>query len=214
VRVLPAAALALALLLGALPSHAQQPAAAQPSASPAPPTWSGSISAGISFTSGNRSTSNFNASFDLARDPKKRNIFKADSLYLRGKSESNVTGDQFRFGLYDEYRYDARFFVFGQARYLYDRFKDIDYLVAPSTGMGYKIYDTPASSLGIAAGLGGVWERDRGRGASASGSLTLDQKLSQKISSNASIAQSLPRCGRPTGFATPSTRSAPRSPRR
>jgi len=187
----PRAALVVTLLMSASTLFAQVAAQPSPAPAPKPQPWSGSVSAGISFTSGNRSTSNFNASFDLVRDPKTRNIFKLDSLYLRGKSENNVTGDQLRFGLYDEYRYNTRFFVFGQTRYLYDRFKDIDYLVAPSTGMGYKVYDAPGSSLGFAVGLGGVWERDHGRGTSGSGSLTVDQKLTQKISSNATVAQSL-----------------------
>jgi putative salt-induced outer membrane protein len=190
-RTLVLAALAALLAAGAA---AAQPA---PDQSPPPPpaapvkAWSGSVSAGLSLTAGNKNTSNFNVSFDLTRDPKVRNVFKSDMLYLRGKSERNVTGDQLRFGLYDEYRFNTRFFVFGQARYLSDRFKDIDYLVAPATGMGYKVVDKPESSLGLAAGLGGVWEKDRGRGVTAGGSLTVDQKLMYKISTGATLGQSL-----------------------
>ena len=72
-----------------------------------------------------------------------------------------------------------------------DRFKDIDYLVAPATGMGYKVIDKTNSSLGLAAGLGGVWERDHGRPATAGGSLTVDQKLLHRISTSATFGQSV-----------------------
>lgn len=194
---------ALAALLAAAPTAAQ-PAPEQPSGAPAAAAvkpWSGSVSAGLSLTAGNKNTSNFNVSFDVSRDPKTRNVFKADMLYLRGKSERNITGDQLRFGLYDEHRFNTRFFVFGQARYLSDRFKDIDYLVAPATGMGYKVVETTDSSLGLAAGLGGVWEKDRGHPVAAGGSLTVDQKLVHKISPSATFGQSLSALWKTTNFA-------------
>lgn len=184
------------------PGSAQQPPA-QPPAPPPPPkprALSGSLSAGISVTAGNRNTSNFNASFDLVHDPKTRNVFKTDALYLRGKSEKNVTGDQLRFGFYDEYRFNTRFFVFGQGRYLRDRFKEIDYLVAPATGMGYKVLDTRDASIGFAAGLGGVFEKDRGKPTAASGSLNIDQKLSYKFSQTATFTQAIAAIWKTTDF--------------
>lgn len=149
------------------------------------------MSAGVSVTSGNKNTSNFNVSADVVHDPKQRNVFKWDMLYLRGKSERNVTGDQLRVNLYDEHRFNTRLFVFGQGRYLRDRFKDVDYLVAPSAGMGCKVYQTKASSIDFAAGLGGVVEKDRGETVSSSGSLTIDQKVSHRLSSIATLTQSI-----------------------
>jgi putative salt-induced outer membrane protein YdiY len=183
------------------PNAAAQAAAAPVPAKPPVKAWSGSVSAGISLTAGNKDTSNFNASFDVVRDPKNGNVFKSDALYLLGRSERNVTGDQLRFGMYDEHRFNSHFFAFAQVRYLRDRFKEIDYLVAPATGMGYKIYESPNSSLGLAAGLGGVWEKDKGRRTPPSGSLNVDQKLTHKLSTNATITQAIAALWKTTNFA-------------
>ncbi|HSK10858.1 MAG TPA: DUF481 domain-containing protein [Vicinamibacterales bacterium] len=167
---------------------------APPPAAPVPPpvkAWNGSLSAGLSITSGNRNTSNFNVAFDVVRDRKGANVFKADGLYLRGKSEKNVTGDQLRVSARDEVTFKGRGFLFGQARYLRDRFKGIDFMLAPSTGIGYDLFDTNGSSLGVMGGIGGVWEEDRERGLRSSGSITFDQKLVYKVSTSARITESI-----------------------
>jgi putative salt-induced outer membrane protein YdiY len=193
----PTTLCAVALLGSILVVQGQAPAA-PPHATPAAPApakpvkvWNGSLSAGLSITSGNRNTSNFNVAFDLVHDPKKTNVFKADGLYLRGKSEANLTGDQLRVNLRDEVTFNGRGFLFGQARYLRDRFKEIDYLVAPSAGVGYKLFQDNGSSLGVSGGIGGVWEKDRQKGLNRSGSITLDEKLTYKMSPNATVTQSL-----------------------
>ncbi len=152
--------------------------------------WNGSLSAGLSLTVGNRDTSNFNVAFDLSHDKKRGNVFKADGLYLRGKSEANLTGDQLRLNLRDEITFKGRGFLFGQARYLRDRFKGIDYMIAPAAGIGYKLVQSNGSSVGLSGGVGGVWERDRNAGLSNSVSVTFDQKMSLQVTSNATVTQS------------------------
>jgi putative salt-induced outer membrane protein YdiY len=171
------------------------PQSPPPVAAPEPPArpvkaWNGSLSAGLSLTRGNRDTSNFTVAFDVAHDRKRGNVFKADGLYLRGKSEANLTGDQLRLSLRDEVTFKGRGFLFGQARYLRDRFKGIDYVVAPAAGIGYKVLQDNGASLGLSGGVGGVWERDQQGGLSNSVSMTFDEKLSYQVSSNASLTQS------------------------
>lgn len=182
----------VSLGLSPTPAIAQVPTTApKPAETPKPKPWSGSVSAGLSITSGNRNTQNFNVSFETVRDTKARNVLKIDGLYLRGKSESNVTGDQLRLGGRDQYTFDTRGFVFAQARYMRDRFKRIDYLIAPAAGVGLKLVNKPNSAIDIAAGIGGVWEQNSGNRLPASGSITLDEKLSHKLSNTATITQSL-----------------------
>jgi len=184
----PTTLCAVALLGSLLTAQAPAPTAQAP-AKPVK-TWNGSLSAGLSLTVGNRDTSNFNVAFDLVNDRKRGNVFKADGLYLRGKSEANLTGDQLRLNLRDEVTFKGRGFLFGQARYLRDRFKRIDYVVAPAVGVGYKVIQDNGTSLGVSGGVGGVWERDRAAGLSNSVSVTFDEKLAYQVTSNATITQS------------------------
>ena len=161
-----------------------------PAPAPVRGPWSGSLSAGLSITSGNKNTQNFNISFDLTHDPKTRNLFKVDGLYLRGKSESNLTGDQLRLGGRDQFTFNSRGFVFGQMRYLRDRFKNIDYFLAPAAGVGLKLVNGPQATFDIAAGIGGVWEQDAGLALPTSGSITFDEKVMIKLTPTATLLQS------------------------
>jgi hypothetical protein len=45
--------------------------------------------------------------------------------------------------LRDELNLDTRVYAFGQLQFLEDQFKQIDYLVAPARGIGYKLVATP-----------------------------------------------------------------------
>jgi putative salt-induced outer membrane protein YdiY len=62
----------------------------------------------------------------------------------------------------DEYRLSTRAFVFGQNQYLRDEFKNIDYLLAPTAGLGYKLFDTATTKLTVDGSVGGVWEKNPG----------------------------------------------------
>jgi putative salt-induced outer membrane protein YdiY len=91
----------------------------------------------------------------------------------------------------DEYALTQRALVFGQVRYLRDTFKDIDYLIAPTVGLGYKIVDTAPTRLAVDVGAGGVWERNTGLGTSASGAVTLGETLTHKLTGTATLTQSI-----------------------
>jgi len=179
---IPTVALA-ALVVTVTHARAQAPA-------PEPPKiWTVAASAGYALTSGNSDTSSFNLGYDLAYDPHRRNIVKSDALVIRGKNEGELTTNRIGINVRDEYKLSARVFVFGQNQYLRDEFKSIDYLLAPTGGVGYKIFDTDATKLGVDASAGAVWEKNPGLDVDTSGALALGQKLTQRLTGTATLTQ-------------------------
>jgi putative salt-induced outer membrane protein YdiY len=179
----------IAVALLAAPAGAQPPAPAAPPAPP-PPVWTGSVNFGLALTAGNNDTVNANGGFELKYDPKTHNVVKASGLFLYGETKGQQTAEQYALTVRDEYMLSARAFVFGDFRYLHDRFKGISYIVAPTGGVGVKLVDRPATTLAAAVGVGGVWEKDYGFDANSSAALTLDEKFTHKLTPTATIGQS------------------------
>lgn len=172
------------LLALAAPVFAQAP--------PPPPRkpWTVAASAGLALTSGNTDTSTVNVAYDLIYDSLGKNIVKSDALFLRGKNQGELAADRMNLNIRDQYQINGRTYVFGQNLYLRDRFKQIDYLLAPTGGVGYKVLDTPETKLDVDAGVGGVWEKNTGFDVTTSGAVTLGEKLQQKLTSNTTFTQS------------------------
>ena len=162
---------------------------AQQSPSPVedPGTWTGSAGAGLSLTSGNSDTLNFNIAFDLTRDPKTRNVMKLKALYLRGEQDDATTVNRTSAAFRDQYALTNRAFAFGQLDYLRDTFKLIDYLVAPTAGIGYKVIDTNPTQFAVDGGLGVVWEKNPDVDVSTDVALTAGETLTHKLSSTSSF---------------------------
>jgi hypothetical protein len=140
-------AAALAGILISTMAFAQQPAAqAEP-----PKAWEGTAGAGLSFTGGNSDTVSYNIAFDVTRTPKARNIMKWTGLYLRGEREDELIVNRTSLGYRDEYTLTGRTFLFGQIDYLRDTFKLIDYLVAPTAGVGFKVINTDPTRFSVDA---------------------------------------------------------------
>ena len=99
-------------------------------------------------TPGNTDTSSYNLTFDAVRDPKKKWIFRTDGLYLAQRGERRGhRRDKSTFNVREERSLGDRLFAYADVRYLRDRFKDIDYLVTPMVGIGWKaILPEPVSS--------------------------------------------------------------------
>lgn len=172
------------VLAGVATSFAQAPAAA-------PRTWTVAASAGVALTSGNTDTSTVNVAYDLTYDSLRRNVVKSDALFLRGTTQGQLAADRFNLNIRDQYRINGRTYVFGQNQYLRDKFKDIQYLTAPTGGIGYKLFDTPETKLDLDAGVGGVWEKNPERDVAASGAITVGEKFQQRLSSNTMLTQSV-----------------------
>jgi len=159
-------------------------------APPPTPVYTGSFGGGLAVTNGNTDTTNFNFAFSLVRDPKTRNLTKATALYLRGTQNDVLSLDRSAILLRHEYSISTRTFVFGQADYLRDKFKDIRYLVAPVGGLGYRLVDTEATKFSASAGVGGLWEKNSSR-LKKSASLGAGETFSHKLSSTATFTESL-----------------------
>jgi putative salt-induced outer membrane protein len=180
--------LALGAWLTAGAAIAQAPPAA---ATSVPPALTGNISFGLGLTSGNRDTTNFNGGYEFKYTPSPRNVVKSSGLFLFGETEGVRSNEQYGFNVRDEFTPDARVFVYGEFRYLHDRFKGIDYLMSPTAGVGYKIVDDRKITLFVSGGVGGAWERDTGFRFRRSGAVTADQKLTVRLTRTTSVGQSL-----------------------
>jgi putative salt-induced outer membrane protein len=172
-------------LLMAGTSFAQAPPAAPPQAT------TGNLSVGLALTNGNKDTYTFNAGYEVVHDPKTKNVVKSSGLFLRGASDGDLTAEQYALVGRDEYAFAKRTFVFGELRYLHDKFKEISYLIAPTGGVGHRFVDTGATLLSASAGVGGVWEKNPDVDVHASGAVTADEKLSHKLSPTATITQAV-----------------------
>jgi putative salt-induced outer membrane protein YdiY len=160
----------------------------QPAAPPKP--WTTAAGVGLALTSGNSETSTFNANYEVVFDPRARNMVKSDGLLIRGRTEGELSSDRIALNARDEFRINGHAFVFVQNQYLRDSFKEIDYLLAPTAGFGYRLVDADATTLSVNAGLGGVWEKNPDASVRASGAVTLDQNLSHTAWTTTTFTQS------------------------
>jgi putative salt-induced outer membrane protein YdiY len=160
---------------------------------PAPPPspWKLNFGGGFALTSGNKDTSTYNASYAVSYAPHTRSTFKSEAFLIRGKTNDELSSDRFGLTVREEVRVNEHVFAFGQGQYSRDRFKRIQYLVAPTAGVGVTLASTETTTLTVDAGAGGVWEKNPYADARASGALTLTQKLTQTISSTTTLNQSL-----------------------
>jgi putative salt-induced outer membrane protein YdiY len=175
--------IAVLTVLGAAPAFAQAP--------PAPAKiWVATAGGGLALTDGNTDTSTVNASYEVTYDPQMRNVVKSDGLFLRGKTEGELSADRLGLNGRDEFTFNDRAYVFGQNQFLRDRFKDITYLIAPTAGVGYALAASDVTKLGVDAGIGGVWEKNPGFDVRTSGAVTLGEKLAQVVTATTSLSQS------------------------
>jgi len=168
------------------PCECAEPAPPPP---PPPPVWTGSFGAGLALTQGNKDTTNLNLSFDLKRDPKTKTIFKADGLYILATEDGTENVDRGILNGRVERLVTDRVFVFGQVGYLRDRFKEIDYLVAPTVGVGYKVVATDRTTFDVDSSVGMVFEKNTGLDIEKDGAVTAGEKFTHKISSTAALTQ-------------------------
>jgi putative salt-induced outer membrane protein YdiY len=180
----------LVVVLRATNAHAQNPPAPPPPVLPpqAPKNWAINASGGFALTGGNSNTSTINVGYELIHDPHQHNVIKSSGLYLRADSEDQLTADRLTLVGRDEYKLADGIFVYGQAQYLRDRFKEISYLVAPTGGLGYRVLNTATTVLTTDFGVGGVWEKNPAADVNKSGAFTFGEKLQHRISAAATLS--------------------------
>jgi putative salt-induced outer membrane protein len=181
--------LTVTLLISAVCADAQTPPPAAPA--PPPPPWTGSAGFGLALNRGNTATTNLNASFDATHDPKTRSVWKFKGLYLRGTNNGTLALDRLQLEGRNERTLTERVYAFGQLQFLEDQFKDIDYLVAPSVGVGYKLIATPVTSFNVDGGVGVKLEKNPGLDRRTDFVITASDKLEHKLSKTAAITQAL-----------------------
>ncbi len=157
-------------------------------AAPAP-VWTSSIGAGLALTSGNTDTQNYNFSFSTKYDPKTRIVFKADALFLRGSSDGETQVDRATAAARGEYGLSERTFTFAEVTYLRDPFKDIDYLVAPVAGAGYRIIRSDVRNLTVDAAAGVQIESNDLGGRTSSGALKAGEDFDWALSPTSKFTQ-------------------------
>src|SRR5579859_717150 len=140
-------------------ASAQPPTPPAPPAPP-PPPWTGSAGFGLTLNRGNTEATNFNVSFEATYDPKLQDVWRFKGLYLRGDNNGTLAVDRLDLlGRY-EHTFTGRTYGFAQVQFLKDHFKQIDYLWAPSGGIGYKLIATPTTTFNVDGGLGFKVEQD------------------------------------------------------
>lgn len=189
----------LLLMLTAVsnPAWAQTPPPATPETPatcpcpppPPPPVWTGSFGAGLALTQGNKDTKNINLSFDLKRDPKTRTVFKADGMYILATEDGDENVDRALLNGRVEYLLTERTYAFGQVAYVRDRFKEIDYLIAPTAGLGYKVLTGDRTTLDVDGSVGLVFEKNTGFDVETDGAFGAGEKFSHALSSTATLTQ-------------------------
>jgi putative salt-induced outer membrane protein len=161
-----------------------------PAAPPAPPPgWSGNAGFGLALNRGNTDTTNLNLSFEATDDPKTGSVWKFKGLYLRGDNNGEIAVDRLLLEGRNERTLTERVYAFGQLQFLEDQFKDIDYLFAPSVGIGYKLLTLPMTTLSADGGVGIKWEKNPGLDRRTTGVFTGSDKFEHKLSTTASITQ-------------------------
>lgn len=71
-------------------------------------------------------------------------------LFLGGSEDGDLVIKRLSFTFRDQYALTPRTYAFGQFDYLRDTFKQIDYLIAPAGGIGYKVVDSPRTKRSVA----------------------------------------------------------------
>lgn len=152
--------------------------------------WSGDFGAGLSLTRGNSDTKNINLALQLAQKISDKNVAKYDAFYLRGDSNGDLILDRTTLGARDEYKVSPLIYAFADAHFLRDRFKEIDYLVTPTVGVGRHLIKEKNLDLAVEGGVGMVVEKDAGLTRQTSGALTAKQLLTWKFSPTATLGES------------------------
>jgi putative salt-induced outer membrane protein len=97
-----------------------------------------------------------------------------DRLLLEGRNERALS---------------ERVYAFGQLQFLQDEFKDIDYLLAGSGGLGYKLIATALTTFNVDGGLGVKREKNSDVDRRNDIVVAMSDKFEHKLSTTATLTQ-------------------------
>ena len=156
---------------------------------PPPPGWIGSAGAGLALTQGNSDTSTVNIGYEIKRDNGSRILLGSTGLFIRGESAGELTTDRLAFDGRVDRKLSDRTSLFGQAQYLRDSFKAIDYLISPTVGVSRLLVKNDRTELGVDGGVGGVWEKNPGRDTDLDGAIVAGQRLAHKLTATTTLTE-------------------------
>ena len=154
------------------------------------PGWRTNIGLGFAYTTGNTDTQNLNLTLDVIYDPKTKNVFQADALWIRNKTDGELSADRGALKVRDEYTFSGRTFAFVELSYQQDAFKELDYLWTPLVGLGHHIVDSESVRLTVDGSVGGAFERLFEQDSTSDGTFKVGQSLRWQISESARLTQS------------------------
>ncbi|MBW8015547.1 MAG: DUF481 domain-containing protein [Planctomycetes bacterium] len=130
---------------------------------PEKPRWKGSVSLGMTYTSGNTNNETLAFSGALSKETDKDRITFGADLYKKqvetpNSSDKVTTEDWWKLrGKYD-YFYTKRLYLFGEGRYEQDKIALLDRRVITGGGFGYQWIKSDTQNFSIEAGLSNVFE--------------------------------------------------------
>jgi len=181
----------LALALSAVvtaPALSQETCPCPPE-DPPPPAWSTEVGFGFAYTTGNTDNQNLNLTFGVRHDPKTKNVFHTEGLYIRNKTDGELSADRAGFSARDEYTFSGHTFAFAELVFQQDAFKELDYLWTPLVGIGHHLIDSDTVRLTVRGSVGGAFEKLLDQESTTSGTFKIGQSLSWKLSKTAKLTQ-------------------------
>jgi len=160
------------------------------SAAPAPAStakypWLSSVSAGLTLTRGNSSSTLFNADFvTKKKTPNNEYVLGADTAY--GKQNSKETVNNYRAFAQWNHLFSERFFGYLHTDGLHDSIADLDYRFNLGPGVGYYFLKGKTTSLSTEAGAGYQAQRLGGKDVSFA-TLRLAEHFEHKFNDRARL---------------------------
>ena len=155
------------------------------------PGWKGDLAFGLSSTSGNSDTSSMSFSFSADWRTTGPWTWKNKGTYLKSDNEQETTADVATLDTRLEWKRHARWFAYGQAGYMRDRFKDYDYRLTPGAGFGWQVLKREDRALQLTAGLSAVMLKYRASGETDSyAALEIGNEFAWKVSQSTDFKQS------------------------
>jgi len=141
----------------------------------------------MALTSGNTDTKTINVGYDVLRDYGTNILFKSAGVYLRGDNNGTSNVDRLGADARVERKLSPRLSAFGMTTFARDRFKAIDYLVAPTVGLSYKLVALPKTTWTTDGSVGIVSEKNTGRDVKTSGAIIAGEQFVHKFNDKARI---------------------------
>jgi putative salt-induced outer membrane protein YdiY len=126
---------------------------------PPTPAWTGSITAGATFSRGNTDTDQYHLGFDaLRRYTDDRITTKGEYNLGDQKNQGDATRTTSTDNWYVQGQFDhfvsKKFYEYGNLKFEHDRIAQLYLRTSPGVGMGYQWIETPAANFSTEGGLG------------------------------------------------------------